>query len=105
MEFNRNLPVLQRLLLDYCQLLLCKSDESSLRCDSVFNCESDLRSGASALALAIVTIKDTVTTQAKELSFSYSSSYNNPLVPAVSRGDFTVHHFLCEIYVRSTRVL
>ena len=59
-------------LVDYCQLLSCKNDKSSLRCDSIFNRDSDSRLGASALALVVVTIKDTVTTQAKDLSFSYS---------------------------------
>ena len=61
--------------MDYCQLLSCESDKSSLHCDS-------------ALALVIVTIKDTVTTQAKYVLLSHSRSYNNPFVPAVIRGDF-----------------
>ena len=72
MEFTRNPPGLQRVLVDYCQLLSCEDDKSSLRCDSVFNYDSDSCLGASALALIVVTIKDTLTTQSKDLSSSHS---------------------------------
>ena len=72
MEFKQNPPVLQRVLVDYCQFLSCESDKSSPCYDSLFNRDSDSRPGASTLALVVVTIKDTVTIQAKYLSLSHS---------------------------------
>ena len=65
MEFTRNPPGLQRVLVDYCQLLSCEDDKSSLRCDSVFNQLDDEREGACARARVGVTIKDIVTTKAR----------------------------------------
>ena len=72
----------------YCIRHSCQREKPSLRCDSVFNRDSDSHSGASALVLVVVTIKDTVTTQAKGLSRWHSSCWNKPFVPGVTRGDF-----------------
>ena len=85
---STKLPRLTGVLVDYCQRLSCQRDKSNLCRDSVFNHDSDSHSGANALVLVVFTIKDTVTTQAKDLSRWHSSSYNNSLVPAVIRGDF-----------------
>ena len=82
-KFIQNHPVSQRVLVDYCQLLLCESDKSTLRCDSVFNRDSDSRSGGSALALVVITIKDTVTSQRLKIYHSRTrgATANNHLYP------------------------
>ena len=42
--------------MDYCQLLSCESDKSSLRCDSVFNRDDDKRKGAITMKARFITL-------------------------------------------------